>query len=296
MRSCAIRAGTSCQTDSGSAMARTRQIKPEFFKHERLAELSPLHRLLFIGLWCQADRDGRLEDRPMRLKVEILPYEKCDVDAMLTDLERHSDRLIVRYEAGGRHFIKIPHFGKHQSPHPKEVVSELPDLPTDFKHPSCTSMHEPCIEQSCQVHGHAPIQEGKEGEVGKEGRGAGKPTFEVFWREYPRKVDKQEAIGLWKKIRLDEVPAIMAGLQRWRTSGQWDDVQFCPSPARWLRRRKWEDEPPKREVSPDRSPLRNSQVLVEPVTRGAESNVVTPDWKVRAYQERLKREREAAEA
>ena len=246
-------------------MARTRQIKPEFFKHERLADLSPLHRLLFIGLWTQADREGRLEDRPMRLKIELLPYEKCDVDAMLETLERHSDHLIVRYEVSGKRYIKIPHFGKHQNPHPKEVSSELPDIPADFKHPACTSIDDPCMDHACPMHGHAPIQEGKEGEVGKEGRGAGKPTFDVFWREFPKKVDKQEALDLWKKLKLDEVPVIMAGLQRWKASGQWADVQFCPSPARWLRRRKWEDEPPATSQSnhPDRPAWKNSLAPVE---------------------------------
>lgn len=93
---------------------------------------------------------------------------------------------------------------------------------------------------------------------------ASEPTFAVFWRDYPKHVDKQEALGLWKKIKLDEVPAIMLGLRRWKGSGQWDDVQFCPSPARWLRRRKWEDEPPKRvEVAPDRPAWKNSGAPVE---------------------------------
>ena len=120
------------------------------------------------------------------------------------------------------------------------------------------------MDHACPMHGHAHIQEGKEGEEGKEGRGAGKQTFDVFWREYPRRVDKQEALGLWKKIKLDEVPAIMLGLRRWKESGQWDDVQFCPSPARWLRRRKWEDEPPKRaEVAPERPAWKNSLAPVE---------------------------------
>ncbi len=59
-------------------MARTRQISPKFFKHEDLCALSPLHRLLFEGMWCEADREGRLEDRPRRLKAEILPFDNCN--------------------------------------------------------------------------------------------------------------------------------------------------------------------------------------------------------------------------
>ena len=48
-------------------MARARNIKPGFFANENLAECDPLARLLFAGLWCLADREGRLEDRPKRI-------------------------------------------------------------------------------------------------------------------------------------------------------------------------------------------------------------------------------------
>ena len=29
-----------------------------------------------MGLWTQADREGRLEDRPMRLKASLFPYDE----------------------------------------------------------------------------------------------------------------------------------------------------------------------------------------------------------------------------
>jgi len=37
---------------------RIRHIKPEFFKHEGLAEIDPLARLLFEGLWCMPVRSS----------------------------------------------------------------------------------------------------------------------------------------------------------------------------------------------------------------------------------------------
>lgn len=279
-------------------MGRTRKIKPDFFKHERLALLSPIHRLLFIALWTQADREGIVEDRPMRLKIECLPYDKCDIDALLDDLEKHSDVLIVRYEVGGRHYLKIPHFGKHQKVHPKEEVSEHPDIPTDFFHESCMAMNGLCMNDACRIHGQArEVKEGKEVEEGKEGRGAGKPTFDLFWKVWPKRVEKQEAFKLWRKIRLDEVPAVMLGLERWKASGQWADLQFVPNPDKWLRRRKWEDEPPVATDSATRSgpdpSWRNSRAPVESTHRGDAANVFTPQSAVREHQERLKRERAA---
>ncbi|HGL4641597.1 TPA: hypothetical protein ACKFAW_004883, partial [Enterobacter hormaechei] len=67
--------------------------------NEDLAELDPLARLLFIYLWMLADREGRLEDRPKRIKAEALPYDNVDADLMLDDLAKAG--FIHRYEAAG---------------------------------------------------------------------------------------------------------------------------------------------------------------------------------------------------
>lgn len=104
-------------------MARLRTLKPTFFTHELLCELSPLHRILFEGLWCWADRDGRLEDRPRFLKTVVLPYDTCDIDPMLWDLAERG--FIVRYEVDGVRAIDIPAFLAHQKPHPREAPSKI---------------------------------------------------------------------------------------------------------------------------------------------------------------------------
>lgn len=108
-------------------MARTRNIKPAFFKNENLAELKPIERLLFIGLWTLADYKGCLEYRPKRIKAEILPYDDIDIDPTLTRLTPDHIRT---YIVDGVKYIKIINFVKHQNPHKKErdAGSELPDL------------------------------------------------------------------------------------------------------------------------------------------------------------------------
>jgi hypothetical protein len=105
-------------------MARIRTIKPTFFMNDELADLDPLTRLLLIGLWTQADREGRLNDRPKRIKASVLPYDECDIDSMLDDLADNGN--IVRYMAGGDSYIQVVNFTKHQNPHYKEVPSEIP--------------------------------------------------------------------------------------------------------------------------------------------------------------------------
>lgn len=110
-------------------MPRLRTLKPSFFTNEELAELPFEARLLFQGLWCWADRRGRLEDRPKRLRAEIFPYDPVDVDALLTKLHNH--RFITRYEVNECRYIHIANFEKHQTPHIKEQDSTIPapDMP-----------------------------------------------------------------------------------------------------------------------------------------------------------------------
>lgn len=124
-------------------MARSRNIKPGFFKNETLAECQPLARLLFAGLWCLADREGRLEDRPKRIRAELLPYDNGSVDEMLNEL--HGAGFIVRYEAGGNRLIQVMNFTKHQTPHHKEQASTIhaPDLPKS------SPGHAPVLPSSC---------------------------------------------------------------------------------------------------------------------------------------------------
>lgn len=106
-------------------MARARNIKPGFFLNDELAECSRDARLLFIGLWTIADREGRLVDKPKRIKLEVFPYDN-DVDCELLLSQLESKGFIVRYVVGGDRFIEIPKFKKHQTPHFKEKQSEIP--------------------------------------------------------------------------------------------------------------------------------------------------------------------------
>lgn len=105
-------------------MARARNIKPSFFKNEQLVELPMATRLLFVGLWTLADREGRLEDRPKRIKMEIFPGDDVNVDRALSELHNHG--FIQRYESKAGRCIEVINFAKHQNPHHKEAASTIP--------------------------------------------------------------------------------------------------------------------------------------------------------------------------
>ena len=109
-------------------MARARNIKPSFFTNEVLGTLDPIVSMTFVGLWCLADRTGRMEDRPLRIKAELFPYrEGLDVNGYLTVLERNG--FIDRYEVNGQRYIQVLKFEKHQSPHHTEKAKGYPEKP-----------------------------------------------------------------------------------------------------------------------------------------------------------------------
>jgi len=113
-------------------MARARIQPPSWAIDEVLATCSPLARLLYRDLHAIADKTGRLEDRPKRIGVSCLPYDRCDVDALLEELA--ASGRIRRYAVAGQKFIEIPDFLKYQHPHIREAASDIPP-PTDEHQP-----------------------------------------------------------------------------------------------------------------------------------------------------------------
>jgi hypothetical protein len=210
---------------------RIRSIKPAFFLNEQVAAL-PFHwRLLFVGLWTQADREGRLEDRPVRLKAMLFPYDDLDVNDGLGCLVNAG--LITRYEGNTQRLIAIPTWVKHQQPNVKEAQSEYPPPVT-------------------KAHNHRALtmqasQEGKGAGAGKEQEGNGmdiaalRANFDRFWAVYPRKVGKDAAFSVWQR-RHPDVEVILAAVQA--QAPLWDDPKFIPHPRTWLSQGRWLDELP----------------------------------------------------
>lgn len=99
-------------------MARARNIKPGFFTHEQMAENDPLGRLLFLGLTTLANFNGDLEWRPKRIKVQLLPYDNCDIEKLAINLDKSG--FIRFYSDGEKIYLHVVNFEKHQNPHKNE--------------------------------------------------------------------------------------------------------------------------------------------------------------------------------
>ena len=94
--------------------------------NEDIVELSVEARLLFIGLWTLADREGRLENRPKKIKMSLFPADEINVSEQLSNISKYG--FIELYNIDDTDVIQIANFIKHQNPHGLEKDSELPDV------------------------------------------------------------------------------------------------------------------------------------------------------------------------
>lgn len=147
----------------GSLMGRIRTIKPELFLDEELGALSGDHLALFVGLLTIADREGRMEWRPGRVKATLFPYRAVDVAALAADLDGLNK--VQLYEVDATPLLWVPGFVRHQRPHPKEPASVLPEAPSREK-------KRPAVKGSVAIPSSPVGREGKgrEGDLGKEGK------------------------------------------------------------------------------------------------------------------------------
>lgn len=112
-------------------MGRIRTIKPDLFRHEGLFELEmksrlPI-RLAFTALMTVADKEGRFEWRPRRIKLDVLPWDEIDMGEILISLQ--SQGFIQKYVANGKEYGVFPTWHRHQRVKIDEAASRIPAPP-----------------------------------------------------------------------------------------------------------------------------------------------------------------------
>lgn len=67
--------------------------------------------------------------------------------------------------------------------------------------------------------------------------------FEIFWKAYPKKKGKQDALKAFLKVKVPLV-TLLTSLEKQKRSADWqkDGGQYVPYPATWLNGARWEDE------------------------------------------------------
>ena len=227
-------------------MARSRNIKPDFFLDDDLAEHHPLTRILFAGLWCLADREGRLKDKPKKIKAQLLPYDDIDANDALDALNKTG--FIQRYEEENIQYIQVVNFNKHQNPHCKEAASTIPapcknSASTDNS-VSSTADSLNLIPDSLNIDSLNPITASR------------KPRFAEWWDVYDKKVDRKKCEMKWGRLKWEKLgiepdDLIADALNRHANCNKWP--QYQSNPLTYLNGEKWNDELQKRNGNGDQS-------------------------------------------
>ena len=98
-------------------MPTRRMIDPAFWQSETMASLPITQRYLFIGLFSNANDQGRLKAHPALIRSTVFPYEDVSQDDLKTDLAAlESIDSIHLYSVEGKAYLQIVNWWKYQSP------------------------------------------------------------------------------------------------------------------------------------------------------------------------------------
>lgn len=218
---------------------RARNIKPGFFLNCDLSEVDFASRLLFIGLWCYADREGRFEWKPKQIKASIFPYDNVNIEKLLSNLM--SLHVIACNDGIGY----IDNFKKHQNPHPHEAKSVLPEKPVINQ----------CHDVSCNVtkcNADVMIPDTRIPDIRKEDKGASHDArlsdFNLFWDAFDFKQGKGGAEKSWLSIKGYSPELFQKIIQAAKREASRRSLIISsggsPKWAQgWITERRWEDEP-----------------------------------------------------
>ncbi len=188
-------------------------IDPGIWQSQDFGKLSTLAKLVFIGLFSQADDDGRGRANPQYIKNTLFPY---DEEMLKGDIERSLDEIaenmsILFYDCGGNEYYNLTNWSvwqkvdrpqKSRLPAPEDddstiVRRTLNDSSSNVREQLDPNRIEQNRTEQKITHGaSAPEGVGESGGDSvqvKRGNKQYETHFEVFWSAYPRKDDKGQA-------------------------------------------------------------------------------------------------------
>lgn len=258
-------------------MAKMRGIKPDIWTDEKFVSVSPLARLLFIGMWNHACDNGHVDSSEMQLKMRVLPMDNCDIGELVSELVGVG--LVVRQPR----CLKVPNIPVHQKIDRRYLLlcdHCAPDVTSVFTDsdradrsgkPVTTSSG---ARRAPRVDPLGARDEVKGSEVkGSEGEGEEKEVkdtstpsadtdaeFDQFWSLYPRKDGKKKArerfIAARKRAELE---TILEGVRRYCRALPADKSKIKMAEG-WLSGDRWEDpEPVRLQAVPDRPAIRDAE-------------------------------------
>ena len=188
-------------------MARRRMIDPNIWQSEDFSKLSTLAKLVFIGLFSQADDEGRGRAKPIYIKSILFPYDEkvrlIDIETALSEIALNLS--VTFYSVGnGNEYYSLNNWENWQTidkPKPSKIPSPkgFENIPGFIGDESATNRR--------RVGDASRLKEkkgkGKEEEKEKENTSKGRsprfvpPTVEevsLYCRERGNRVDPQKFV------------------------------------------------------------------------------------------------------
>lgn len=280
-------------------MAKIRALKPETWTDEKFVSLSPMARLLFLGMWNHACDNGHIENRPIQLKVRILPMDDADISALVSELvalgmvEDQGDYLKV---------VRLAHHQKldrrylafcDQCDHDEHVTYTRRDrigrtTGTQRMHDGHSSLPQRSHDGHPTGTRRAPVADG-DGDGDGDNQLALVPSanasqsrsqsrieddFADWYQRYPRKRDKGHALKAYRAARKKTDHAtLVAALDNQREAMLSAPADKRPYPATWLNGERWLDEPDPVSEKPE-----SVKYATEEEYRQAHGHMPRPPW------------------
>jgi len=198
------------------------------------------------GVICSGEESGQIVGIPLLRIAGLVDVPTEELSNMLMLFEKQ-ERIKLSHDSGGRVIITILNWSKYQSEYDRQKKYRRPTK-------RVTKSSGQKLQPKLQLETAKSYSLEVEGEVEGEEKNKNIPSpaaplvdgFDSFWNIFPRKEAKKEAQKAWAKIPITDRPAIIAAVNQFKLSEQWqkDGGQFIPYAATFLNGRRWEDELP----------------------------------------------------
>lgn len=209
-------------------------------------------RIIWITMLAMADQRGLVETSIPGLAVLArVPVDKCR-QALLTLESPDPDSRSQEYE--GRRIRKVDggwvvlNHGKYRAKLSADERREYKTIKQreyrSKKTPKKTPVDNCGLSSTLSTHTDTEA-EAEKVKISSPTKTVGvTPAFEAFWAQFPRRVDKKEAIRAWHRNGCENrLGEILASLMSWKKTEQWQDMEKIPYPSTWLNKLRWQETP-----------------------------------------------------
>ena len=212
-----------------------RIIKDSIHISEKVNEMTDFQFRLWVNLITYVDDFGRGDARPAVIKGACFPLRERltnkDIEKALAGLAAIG--CVGLYSVDGRPYLYFPNWEKHQTIRNQKS-----------KHPAPTDGNLLTIENNCnQLNANVPVIQSNPIQSESETKYNARSAFDVFWKAYPKKVNRRDAEKAFKTVNVS-VDTLVAAIEKQKQTKEWqkDNGQYIPYPATWLRRGGWEND------------------------------------------------------